>query len=137
MDSSIFAFKEQVGCYHKEAVMECRDVDKLKPLDKLLEDQIEEFDSGKDRVCDKDLDKMMWELGDYESEEPKMEADEFAEEKPIEENLVEKKLVGGSNKKPYYMKDSPVEEDIMPGDEVAAAHSMNPDTGKGKDGSIT
>jgi len=40
--------------------MECEDTDKVKPLDQLLDDQIKEFESGKDRVCDEDLDKMMW-----------------------------------------------------------------------------
>ena len=110
--------------------MECEDVDKVKPLDKLLEDQIEEFDSGKDAVCDKELDKMMWELGDYENKEPTMEAKDFEEENPIEEELVEKRMIHGSNKKPYYMEDEPAKEDIMPGDEVVAAHSISPDKGK-------
>jgi len=109
--------------------MECEDVDKLKPVDRLLEDKTKEFDSGKDRVCDKELDKMMWDLGDYESEESKIEAQEFEDEKPIEEELVEKKAIHGSNKKPYYMKDNS-EEDVPPGDGVVSAHSMKPDSGK-------
>jgi len=85
--------------------MECEDVDKVKPLDRLLDDQMKEFESGKDRVCDKDLDKMMWDLGQYENEEPKSEAGEFEDEKPIEENIVEKKVIFGSHEKPYYMED--------------------------------
>lgn len=109
--------------------MECEDVDKIKPLDTLLEDQIKEFDSGQDKVCDKELDKTIWELGDYENEEPKMEAQEFAEDRPLEEEIVEKKEIHGSNKKPYYMRED-TEETLLPGDEVVTAHSMTPDTGK-------
>ena len=41
---------------------------------------IGEFDSGRDRECDKDLDTLIWELGDYENEEPRQEADEYMEE---------------------------------------------------------
>jgi rubrerythrin len=46
--------------------MEYEDVDIVKPLDRLFEDQIREYESGSDRVSDKDLKKMMRELGDYE-----------------------------------------------------------------------
>ncbi len=109
--------------------MECEDTDKVKPLDQLLDDQIREFESGKDRVCDEGLDKMIWELGDYENEEPKMEAKEFEEDKPIEEVLIEKKAVHGTSKKPYYMK-SDVEEEMLPGDDVVAGHSMSRDDGR-------
>lgn len=110
--------------------MECEDTDKIKPLDQLLDDQIKEFESGKDRVCDEDLDKMMWELGDYENEEPKMAAKEFEEDKPIEETLIEKKAVHGTGKKPYYMKGDVLDEEILPGDEVVAGHSMSRDEGR-------
>jgi hypothetical protein len=48
--------------------MECKDVDKLKPVDELLDDQMKEFESGQERKCDKDLDTMIWKLGDYENE---------------------------------------------------------------------
>jgi hypothetical protein len=65
---------------------------RIKPLDKLLDDMIVEFESGADRVHDKDLDEMIWELGDYENEEPLPEASEFKEEVPIEEDLVEKRM---------------------------------------------
>jgi hypothetical protein len=81
-------------------------------------------------VCDKDLDEMMWKLGDYENEEPKMEAEEFEDEHPLEEDLVEKKVVFGSNEKPYYMKDEQATGGIPEGDQVATAHSMNPDSGR-------
>lgn len=85
--------------------MECEDIDKIKPLDRLLDDQIKEFESGKDRVCDKDLDKMMWDLGNYENEEPKTEAIEFEDDPPIEEIVAEKRVIFGSHEKPYYMED--------------------------------
>ena len=42
------------------------DVDIVKPLDRLFENQIREFESGSDRVSDKELKKMMQELGDFE-----------------------------------------------------------------------
>ena len=42
------------------------DVDIVKPLDRLFENQIREFESGCDRVSDEELKKMMLELGDYE-----------------------------------------------------------------------
>jgi len=104
--------------------MKCEDVDKLKPLDRLLDDQIKEFGSGRDRVCDKDLDTMMWELGDYENEEPKMEAGEFEGDTPIEENLVERKMIHGSNAQPYYI------------DDIATAHSLSPETRRRKATSV-
>jgi len=110
--------------------MECDDVDKVKPLDRLFDDQMNEFESGKDRVCDKDLDKMMWKLGDYENEEPQMEAEEFEEDRPIEELLIEKKVIFGSHEKPYYMEDDPEQEDILPGDQVVMGRSMHSDTGR-------
>jgi hypothetical protein len=46
--------------------MEYEDVDIVEPLDRLFEDQIREFESGSDRVSDKELKKMMRELGDFE-----------------------------------------------------------------------
>jgi hypothetical protein len=104
----------------KEEGMECKDVDKLKPLDKLLDDQIEEFDSGEDRKCDKDLDAMIWKLGDYENEEPQQEADQFVEEPPIEEELVEKRNVHGTRGRPYFMTE----------ENVATARSLSPETRK-------
>ncbi|HEX7534095.1 MAG TPA: hypothetical protein VF343_02475, partial [Syntrophales bacterium] len=73
--------------------MECKGVDKLKPLDKLLDDQMQEFDSGEEKKCDKDLDVMIWKLGDYENEEPP----------PIEEELVEKRNIHGTRGRPSFM----------------------------------
>jgi hypothetical protein len=84
--------------------MECKDVDKLKPLDKLLDDKMQEFESGEEKKCDKDLDVMIWKLGDYENDEPLQEADEFAEAPPIEEDLVEKRNIHGTRGQPSFLK---------------------------------
>jgi hypothetical protein len=46
--------------------MEYEDVDMLKPLDRLFEDHLKEFESGSDRVSDKEVKKMMLEMGDFE-----------------------------------------------------------------------
>ena len=46
--------------------MEYEDIDVAKPLDRLFEEQTREFDSGSDRFSDKELKRMMWELGDIE-----------------------------------------------------------------------
>ena len=43
-------------------------------------------------MYNRDLDEMIWEFGDYENEEPLLEASEFKAEVPIEEDLVEKKM---------------------------------------------
>jgi len=43
------------------------DVDIVKPLDRLFENQIREFESGSDRVSDRELKKMMRDIGDYET----------------------------------------------------------------------
>lgn len=63
----------------------------LKPLDILLDEKMKEFESGRDKVYDKELDEMIWDLGDYENEEPLPEAEEFQKDVPIGEELVEKK----------------------------------------------
>jgi hypothetical protein len=110
--------------------MRCEDVEKIKPLDRMLDDQIKEFRSGEDKECDKDLDKMIWELGDYENEESKTEAREFEEDRPAEEDLVEKKMIHGSNDQPYYIESA--EEEIMPGEDTVVAHSISPETRRRK-----
>ena len=46
--------------------MEYEDADMVKSLDRLFKDQIREFESGSDRISDKELKKMMRELGDFE-----------------------------------------------------------------------
>jgi len=63
----------------------------VKPLDILFDEKMKEFESGTDKEYDRELDEMIWELGDYGDEEPLPEAEEFPEEVPIEEDLVEKK----------------------------------------------
>ena len=65
--------------------------DKVKPPDKLLDDKMKEFESGKDKAYDRDLDEMICELSDYENEEPLDEAEDFQKAVPIEGELVEKK----------------------------------------------
>ena len=65
----------------------------LQPIDALINEKIETFDSGEDKAHDHDLDRTIWELGDYENEEPPQDASEFKEEAPIEEELVKKELI--------------------------------------------
>ena len=42
------------------------DLDIAEPLDRLFEDRIRKFESGRDRISDKELKKMMREFGDFE-----------------------------------------------------------------------
>ena len=46
--------------------MEYEDADMVKSLDRLFKDQIREFESGSYRFSDKELKKMMLEMGDFE-----------------------------------------------------------------------
>ena len=108
--------------------MECENVDKIKPLDKLFEDTIREFECGGDKESEEDLDTMTRELGDYEDDELPKAARKFYEKNPAEENLVEKKVVAGKRGRPRLMKGSPVQEEIMAGEDVAAAHPISPET---------
>jgi hypothetical protein len=110
--------------------MECRDVEKIKPIDVMIEDQVKEFESGQETVCDKDLDRMMWELNHFEDEAPPAEAREFTDENPGEEELVEKKLVFGRDRKLSYTKDETRTADLPQDEDVVDVHSMNPDDGK-------
>ncbi len=109
--------------------MECRDVEKVRPLDELLDDTLKEFDSGEDKECDRDLDKMIWELGDFENEEPLQDAEEFAEEPPLEDELVEKRMVVGRRGRVSFAEGGEMEEDLSAGVKLAAASSLGPDTG--------
>jgi hypothetical protein len=102
--------------------MECPDVDKVKPIDELLDDKIREFETGEDKACDKELDNMIWELGDYENEEAPQEAKEFAEEPPIEEELVEKTMTVG--RKGVSFKESWEAEEPLTGEDFATASSI-------------
>ncbi len=108
--------------------MECKDTEKVKPLDELLDDKIQEFESGEDKECDKDLDKLIWELGDFENEEPPEEADEFQEEAPAEEELVEKILRVDKNSRASFVESGKAEETEPAGGQLAAAGSLNPET---------
>lgn len=78
--------------------MKCDDDDKMMPLDKLMDQKTKEFESGSDRECDKDLDAMIWRLGDFETEEPPQDAGEFGEELPAEEELIETRIAGPERK---------------------------------------
>lgn len=75
--------------------------ERVKPLDTFLNDITREFESGRDRYRDRDLDETIWELGNYENEDPPMEIFEFGEEPPIEEDLVEKKMRLSRGKVPF------------------------------------
>ena len=108
--------------------MECSDVDKVKPLDELMDDTIGEFDSGRDRECDKDLDTLIWELGDYENEEPRQEADEYLDDTPIEDELVEKTMIVGRNGRASFKEIPEEEESFFTGEKLATASSIGPET---------
>jgi hypothetical protein len=66
--------------------------DNVRPLNELFDEKMEEFESGEDKEHDKDLDQMIWELGDFENEVPPQDAQEFKADAPIEEELVEKTM---------------------------------------------
>jgi hypothetical protein len=110
--------------------MECFDVDKVRPLDELMDDAIGEFDSGRDRECDKDLDTLIWELGDYENEEPPQEAEEFADETPIEEVLAEKTMIVGRRGRASFKEVPEVEESLFTGEQLTTASSIGTEAKK-------
>ncbi|MHB8908043.1 MAG: hypothetical protein ACYDAA_04105 [Syntrophales bacterium] len=114
--------------------MECRDVEKVRPLDELMDDTIKEFDSGEDKECDRDLDKMIWELGDFEDEEPLQDAKEFAEEPPLEDELVEKRRVVGRGGRASFTEDEETEEGSFAGGNLAMAESIASETRRKKKG---
>ena len=108
--------------------MRCIDVDKVKPLDELLDDKIGEFDGGRDKECDKDLDTLIWELGDYENEEPIQETEEYMEEVPIEDELAEKTMIVGRHGRASFKEVSEEEELFLTGEQLATASSIGPET---------
>jgi hypothetical protein len=112
----------------KEEGMECENVDKIKPLDRLFEETIREFESGGDKECDEDLDMMIQELGDYEDEELPKASRRFDKKNPSEESLVEKKMVTGKRGRPRLVEGSLALEEITAGEDVAAARSISPET---------
>lgn len=112
--------------------MRCRTVDETKPLDRLLDQKSDEFNSGEERTCDKDLDEMIWKFGDYENEEPTQEAESFEEELPIEEELVEGRRIVGGTGRPASTRGSQAAETISDGVKLASAHSIGRETRKKK-----
>jgi hypothetical protein len=112
----------------KEESMHCIDTDKVRPLDELLGDNIGEFDSGRDKECDKDLDTLIWELGDYENEEPRQEADEYMDDTPIEDELVEKTMIVGRNGRASFKEVPEEDESSFTGEQLALASSIGPET---------
>jgi len=111
--------------------MKCPDVDKVKPLDRLLDDQIREFESGGEKECDKELDRMIWTLGKYENQESLQEAEEFVEDPQIEEELVEKRMIRGRNGQTSFIEGEGAEE-ILPGEKEVMAHSISPVNGRSR-----
>jgi len=112
--------------------MQYSNIDKVKPLDELLNENIREFESGRDRLRDKDLDEMIWELDDLENEEPLQEANEFKREVPTEEELVEKGMkVGRRGKTSFTEKPVLAESSFMTAD-FATASSIGSETPKRK-----
>jgi len=81
-----------------------------KLMDRVMSDPNQEF-VGKDRVCDKDVENVLWKLG----EEPTS-----AEAK----NFIAGKMVIADGDKSVV--DSLVKEGILPGIEDASAHSVSP-----------
>lgn len=116
--------------------MKCESYDGVKPLDRLFDDQIKEFESGGDRECDRELDVMIWELGGYENEEPPQEAAEYAEERPVEEELVEKKIVRRKNGRSSFVEGKSLEGDLLPSDETVLAHAISPESRKARSPSV-
>ena len=112
--------------------MERKKGDELKPLDKLLEEQSEAFAQRADRGRDKDLDTMIWKLGDYQNEEPPQDAAEFEEEPPIEEELIEKRIISGGNGQPVFSEGGGTDEVLSDGKKVTLAHSLTPEPVKGR-----
>lgn len=93
--------------------------EKVKPLDKLMDEKVDEFESGVEKERDKDLDNMIWDLGDYQSQEAPQAAEEFKEEVPAEEELAEKELRFISKEQGYLKEPKYVEEKIPGGEKIA------------------
>jgi hypothetical protein len=108
--------------------MQCKNVDTFKPIDRLQDEKISAFDSGEGRACDKDLDAMIWELGDYENEESPQEARDFEDEPLIEEELIEGKIVKPRKRQQTFRKTGRAGEAVTAGVNLASAHSLSPET---------
>jgi hypothetical protein len=115
---------------------DCSTGDDLKPLDRLLDEKMEEFNSGADRSCDRDLDTMIWDLGDFENEEAPEEAAEYEEAVPIEEELVEGELVTRRKSRSSKKTGSTFREirqtghPLTAGVKLATARALGPDSGR-------
>jgi len=99
-------------------------------LDELLGDNIGEFDTGRDKECDKDLDTLIWELGDYENEEPRQAADEYLDDRPIEDELVEKTVIVGRNGRTSFKEVPEEQESFFTGEQLASASAIGRETRK-------
>jgi hypothetical protein len=108
--------------------MRCRNVERVKPLDELLDDKITEFESGYDRECDKELDTMVWELGGYENETPPHEAAEYEEDVPIEEELVEGEMVAAKGDLSPFRRSGQTDEAFLAPMKQLSARSLAPET---------
>ena len=108
--------------------MGCIDVDRVRPLDELLDDQIREFGSGRDRVCDRDLDRMIWELGDFDNEEPPQDAESFLEEPAVEEELIEKRRI--TRGRSSFTGGRPAEEAFFAGEDLATVRVFGAEPGR-------
>jgi hypothetical protein len=107
--------------------MKCNDVDSVKPLDEIFNEKIGEFESGRDRECDKELDALIWGLGDFENDAPPHEAGEFEEGPPIEEELVEGKMVAGGNGRTSFRGGGRADEAFSASVKQASARSLSPE----------
>ncbi len=110
--------------------MDCINVDRVRPLDELLDDQIREFDSGRDTVCDRDLDRMIWKLGDFDNEEPLQDAEEFLDEPPVEEELIEKRRIAGGRGRSSFSGGRSAEEAFFAGEHLATARAIGAEPGR-------
>src|SRR3974390_2603961 len=63
---------------------------KRENIDDVLNDNIDQFETGIDREEDEDLDDLIWNLGGFEDDAPLDERSEFEKGKPpVEEDLIE------------------------------------------------
>jgi hypothetical protein len=70
----------------------------------------------------------MWELGDYENEEPPQEAEEYLEDTPIEDELVEKIMIVGRKGRASFKEVPEAEESFFTGEHLATASSIGRET---------
>ena len=100
--------------------------EKVKPLDKLMDEKTNEFESGVEKERDKDLDNMIWELGDYENQESPQDAAEFKADPPIEEELGEKELRAAGKGQAHLREPDYVEDALPGGEKLVEAMTVGP-----------